>query len=61
MCSLPAGMGAGDQLAAVDSFLGWASYCQRLQRLELLELCAHALAQHLELAQSRWGQSQGLV
>jgi hypothetical protein len=47
-------MSVDSQLRVVDSFLGWARYAAALGRQELLELAAHALTQHLEVAATRW-------
>ncbi|KAF6266741.1 hypothetical protein COO60DRAFT_1654608 [Scenedesmus sp. NREL 46B-D3] len=47
------GLSQAQQHAVLDSFIGWCLHCEQLQRQELRQLCVHALARHVVMAQSR--------
>lgn len=48
-----AGLSKERRHAVLDSFIGWCLHCEQLQRQKLRQLCVHALARHVALAQSR--------
>lgn len=54
MCVCTTGLVDTQREAVLDSFIGWATHAEQLDRQELLQLCVHALALHYAAAQSRW-------